>query len=309
MNPSYKASLPDQVLKWVLRSIDACTAIRSVERLYGGTSSLVYHISLENGQGVQSFVLRLFNNQEWLHKEPDLALHEAESLDWASWHGLPAPEMVAFDETGRECGWPAVLMTKLKGSVVLSPQQEESWLNELAEILVHIHAVNADNFPWTYFSYNDPDDWELPNWSRFPKRWGIAIDYVKSSRPESRTCFIHRDYHPANVLWTQNTITGVVDWVNACRGPAGIDIGHCRVNLAQLLGVKAADAFLTAYQTHAGSAFHYDPYWDFVSLIDFLSGPPKVFSGWKALGVSGLTDQLMAERLDDYMAHLVGQIS
>ncbi|MFD0682267.1 MULTISPECIES: hypothetical protein [unclassified Paenibacillus] len=50
-------------------------------------------------------------------------------------------------------------------------------------------------------------------------------------------------------------------WVNACRGPAGIDIGHCRLNPAMLFGV------------------------------------------------TGLTDKLMVERLDRYMASLLVRAS
>ena len=44
--------------------------------------------------------------------------------------------------------------------------------------------------------------------------------------------FLHRDFHPGNLLWTDERITGVVDWVSACAGPPEEDIGHCRANLA-----------------------------------------------------------------------------
>ncbi|GGG15130.1 phosphotransferase family protein [Paenibacillus abyssi] len=132
-----------------------------------------------------------------------------------------------------------------------------------------------------------------------------AFEIVKGPQPVYKPCFIHRDYHPANVLWQQRQVSGVVDWVNSCRGPAGIDIGHCRFNLAQLHGVHAADAFLEAYRRHAGSAYRHDPYWDLLSLVNILFGPPEVYEGWTALGVSGLTDQLMAERLDAYLASLI----
>ena len=131
---------------------------------------------------------------------------------------------------------------------------------------------------------------------------------AKGPRPNTRKCFIHRDYHPTNVLWSGDSVSGVVDWVNACQGPPGIDIGHCRVNVAQLYGISVADAFLTSYQTYAGEKFIYEPYWDIVSLIDYVSWPPKVYPGWTALGVTGLTDKLIAERLDNYMLSLLKRI-
>lgn len=81
------------------------------------------------------------------------------------------------------------------------------------------------------------------------------------------------------------------------------------MNLAQLFDVQTADQFLSAYQKHAGPEFNYDPYWDLLSLIDILFGPPKVYPGWEAFGVTGLTDKLMEERLDKYMISLLERTS
>lgn len=101
-------------------------------------------------------------------------------------------------------------------------------------------------------------------------------------------------------------MSGVVDWPNACLGPAGIDVGHCRVNLALLYGVEVADLFLATYEKHAGSSFIYDSYWDIVSAFDFVGdGPPTVYGGWAAFGVTGLTDVMMEERMDAFVASLV----
>jgi hypothetical protein len=107
------------------------------------------------------------------------------------------------------------------------------------------------------------------------------------------------------VLWQEGRISGIVDWVNACHGPAGIDVGHCRLNLALLMGVAAADQFLAEYQAAAGSAFAYHPYWDLVSLLEFLPGPPAVFRGWIDYGVTHLTPGLMVERIEEYLLSLL----
>lgn len=128
---------------------------------------------------------------------------------------------------------------------------------------------------------------------------------MKGLRPQSQLSFIHRDYHPTNVLWSNNKVSDVVDWVNACLGPVGIDIGHCRLNLAQLYDVATADAFLHAYSKYAEPQFQYEPYWDLLSLIDILFGPPTVYPCWPAFGVTELTDALVTERLENYMLSLV----
>jgi aminoglycoside phosphotransferase (APT) family kinase protein len=305
MNALPDQAVPDRVLKWVVDSAGPQAIVRATRQLHGGTSSLVHNISLEVNQVVTDFVLRQFYKEEWLQAEPDLALHEAESVRWAARTGLPVPEIVAFDETGSECGIPAVLMTRLEGTVVMTPPHMDDWLNQLAKAAVRIHGVNADRFPWTYFTYNDIAALQTPSWSSLPQQWNQVIEIVRGPRPQMNTCFIHRDYHPANVLWSGDTVSGVVDWVNACQGPAGIDLGHCRLNLALLHGVASADAFLSAYQNHAGSSFTYDPYWDLLSLIEGLFEPPSVSPAWTALGVTGLTDDMMVERMDAYTVSLL----
>ncbi|MCZ8512141.1 aminoglycoside phosphotransferase family protein [Paenibacillus filicis] len=305
MNDIHEQELPERVRAWAVRAVDPRARVLSAERLQGGTSSIVHQISVGIGKEVKSFVLRQFHKKDWLEQEPDLARHEAEALGQAARAGVPTPEIIAYDETGLHCGLPTVLMTKLEGNVVLNPRDMKPWISGLAEALVRIHAVEADDFPWAYFTYQNLEGLEIPEWSDKKDQWKMAVDLVRGPRPEVRPCFIHRDYHPANVLWHGSTVSGVVDWVNACRGPAGIDIGHCRVNLAQLYGVAAADAFLSAYLVHAGASFCYDPYWDLLSLMDILFGPPEVFPGYIALGMTGLTDRLMMERLDEYMVSLL----
>lgn len=302
--------LSDSLLKWILHSFDPLATIESVRRLPGSTSSLVHNISISENHVVQEVVLRQFNHSAWLREEPDLARHEAENLRFASQTILPTPQVIAFDETGFDCGMPVVLMTKLPGSVDLKPQHMDQWVSGLAEALVQVHSLAADGqYPWTYFTYTDIASLKTPTWSRYPDLWNAAIAIVKGPQPHARVRFIHRDYHPANVLWTGHRVTGIVDWVNACNGPAGIDIGHCRANLAQLFGVSEADAFLLAYQHHAGQAFSYHPYWDLLSLMDMLTDPPSVYSGWSAFGVTGLTEHLMMARLDAYMVSLMVRVS
>jgi aminoglycoside phosphotransferase (APT) family kinase protein len=297
------------LLKWVVNSVNSNAVVQSIRQLHGGTSSTVHIVSLLVNQDVREFVLRQFDNAEWLYEEPDLALHEAKSLLWASRINLETPKIIAFDETGSISGVPAVLMTKLEGSIILKPQNIDNWLNGLAESLVRIHAVEAEGYPWTYFTHNNISSLETPSWSNYPELWNRVFDIVKGPRAKAKECFIHRDYHPTNVLWDQDKVSGVIDWVNACRGPAGIDVGHCRLNLAQLFDVQTADQFLSAYQKHAEPEFNYDPYWDLLSLIDILFGPPKVYPGWEAFGVTELTDKLIEERLDKYMISLLERTS
>lgn len=309
MHPISK-TLSDRALRWVVAAVHPEAIVLSVQQLHGGISSLVHSISLRVNGEERAFVLRQFDNAEWVRDEPDLAFHEAESLRRATRAvGVHTPKFVAFDETGSECGTPAVLMTRLAGEVVLEPTDTSRWLDGMAKALARIHEVEASDCRWQFAPYSDASSLDTSSWSTVPDKWRAAADIVMGLRPLSPLHFIHRDYHPANVLWTGGEVSGIVDWVNGCIGPAGIDVGHCRVNLAQLHGIQTADDFLKSYMSYAGASFTYEPYWDFVTLIDFAYWPPDVYGGWTALGMTGLTKEIVMERLDSYLISLLNRAS
>ncbi|PSL40288.1 aminoglycoside phosphotransferase (APT) family kinase protein [Planomicrobium soli] len=298
-------TLPKKTLDWVVKSIGEGAKIQRVQPIAGGTSSTLRELLVCRADKTESYVLRMFSNKEWLEQEPDLAQHEAESLQYMRCRGITVPQLIAFDQTGEECGLPATLMTKINGEVVLQPMEEQVWIDELALTLAKIHKTEGEEFPFEHFSYNNALTMERPLWSKVPNEWMRAFYIAAGIRPQTQLSFIHRDYHPSNVLWEGGKITGVVDWVNACVGPIGVDVGHCRVNLAQLYGVSTADRFLAAYQNYSKESFKYHPYWDLLSLIDILDGPPSVYTGWLEFGMIGLSDELIQHRLDEYLLSLL----
>lgn len=300
--------LSDTFKRWILNSVKSGSEIISVKQLPGSTSSTILEVSIVNNQKRKNFVLRYHYMEEWIIEEPDVPIHEAESLQYAIEHGLSSPHLVSYDEDGTKSGEKAVLMTKLNGNVMLKPADVSSWVNGMAKSLAMIHKHEAINFPWKYEPYNDISKINIPDWSSNRNEWTSVLNVLKQPFPDTKPCFIHRDYHPANILWEDGKVSGIVDWVNACEGPAGIDVGHCRVNLVMLFGVEVADLFLKAYQFHAKENFLYDIYWDILSLYDMLSGPPKVYPGWEAFGVTGLTDKMMEKRVEEYMLHLLKEV-
>lgn len=296
----------DQVLKWVVESVGGKGEVLSATPLMGGISATLHSIDLLVDDELQTVVLRQFTNQEWLRQQPRLARQEADSLAWANLVDVPTPQLIAYKETDI----PAVLMTKLPGAVELEPEKAgkmEEWLERLAATLVRIHAVPAESCERDYFPWNDRDTLRVPEWSEQKRLWQRALDIVQGPKPDSKLSLIHRDYHPTNVLWQDGQVSGVVDWVNACRGPAGVDVGHCRLNLAVLKGVEAADMFLEKYREAAGDAFVYEPYWDLVSIMDWSSNPPDVYQGWIDLGITDLNAQIVKERYEGYLASVVSK--
>jgi aminoglycoside phosphotransferase (APT) family kinase protein len=300
--------LSEAVRRWIAASVGAAARLDAVRSLAGATSATLYAIDVTHRGRALPLVLRLFTNRAWLAEEPDLARHEAAALRMAAAAAIPTPELVACDATGEACGVPAILMTRLPGRVILLPEDMDTWLRGLADVAATLHAIAAPAFPWRYRPYNDLAALEVPDWSAQPDLWRRALAIIKTPVREEGWRFIHRDYHPVNILWDAGQ-PGIVDWPNACRGPLGADLGHCRANLALLHSPTIADRFLAAYRAATGAALDDQPYRDLLALADmFLPGPPEVYFGWTAHGVAGLTDRLMLQRVEAYLAGVLARL-
>ena len=295
-------------LRWVTASVGSNVRVQSVRLLAGATSSTLHGVQIVHNGRSMKLVLRRFTNKQWLVEKPDLVLHEAASLQKATEAAVPTPELIAYDESGNHCGAPVILMTQLPGQVELTPGDLGDWLYQLAEAILSVHAVKVGTFLWRYAPYNDVACLEPPTWSRHPELWERAIEIVNGPWPEARECFIHRDYHPVNVLWQDGRVSGIVDWPNACRGPAGMDVAWCRGNLAEMYGVTVADRFLRAYQSLAGLSFEYHPCWDLLQLIEALPGPPGVYPPWVAFGMQHLNEGIVRKRLDEYLVSAMARM-
>jgi len=289
----------------VERSLGRGALVTAVRRLRGGTSAAVHLLGVTGGGGQPRWVvLRRFVRAEWLAEETDLATREARVLDALRGTRLPVPECLAADPTGAECDVPAVLMTRVPGRIELSPTDLPAYLARLAAFLPELHALGPVEGLPTYRAWFQSEPFEPPAWSRRPELWHRANELASAPPPSMVPMLIHRDYHPANTLWRYGRLSGVTDWVNACNGPTGNDVAHCRVNLSALFGLDAADAFLEAYEHLAGVEQH--PYWDLLDALD--TGPPA--SGqWNDAGRTDLTNAVLRPRVEAYLDRLVRRLS
>jgi aminoglycoside phosphotransferase (APT) family kinase protein len=306
MKESMTEMLSADVIAWVQRAIGRDAQLRSVTRAKGATSSSVYFITATTGGHPLDCVLRLFTNEDWLADEPDLAEHEAAVLNKAQKAGLPAPELIAYAPDDAACGTPAVLMSFIEGKIELRPDDFEAWLTQLAERLAEVHHVAADDFRWAYFSWTDKDDLKPPVWSKHPELWERAIEIGLGEPPAYEPVFIHRDYHPTNVLWSAGKLCGIVDWVNGCQGPASVDLSHCRDNLVAMYGPQIAERFLAIYRQVVGPSFVHHPYWDIDSMLDGLP-EPGYYPPWRDFGLGRIKQAVLRARQDEYLRMIMSR--
>ncbi|MEM9777979.1 MAG: aminoglycoside phosphotransferase family protein, partial [Chloroflexota bacterium] len=236
----------------------------------------------------------------WIKSEPDLARHEAVVLERAQMGDVHAPEVIAFDEFGAQTTHPAVLMSKVSGTVDLHPADMDDWLKQQAITLNKIHQLPTNHFEWRYVDWFDSAELSVPSWSQQPNVFDELIDILGRPRPTVPHVFLHRDYHPTNVLWEAGHLTSVVDWVNGCIGPAMIDVGHCRLNLASLFGMEAADRFLYHWRKFA-RAKHYSAWWDICAFAngDTFSDALEIYGGWADFNKTDVTLENLARNLDE----------
>jgi aminoglycoside phosphotransferase (APT) family kinase protein len=247
----------------------------------GATSSAVHELVVETRDGhLHRCVLRRFTDAEWLAREPDLAAREAEALRLLEAAPLATPRLIAVDKTAEHCDVPAVLMSRVLGQPLAAPDDLDGFVRRLAEPLPIVHgtalpesAALPDYRPY-YLEAARRGELRPPADTGAQASWERAIEVHAAPPPSGeRVVFLHRDYHPGNVLWRRGQVTGVVDWVNGSRGQVGADLGHCRVNLAITFGLEVADRFLTAHRALTGDR-GYDPFWDIVAAVGMLPERP-----------------------------------
>ena len=253
-----RTTVPADVRTWIERV--AHSAIVGLRRLPGASSTAVHRVAFDNGQRL---VLRRYVWPGFLEDEPTAPRREVDALEFACSKGLPAPRVVASDVAGSDIGdgVPAILMTLLQGRAIGDPDPFR-----LAEVAASIHDIDPSGFCHDYFPWYEGVVSEPPRDTKRPGLWETAIELRTAAAPPFRPTFIHRDFHPGNVLWVRGRASGVVDWANACKGPRGCDLAHCRENLVALSGQEAADAFLAAYETVTGE--EYDWYWELASILE-----------------------------------------
>ncbi|MEV7420990.1 aminoglycoside phosphotransferase family protein [Streptomyces sp. NPDC089919] len=316
---------------WVERGLAPGERITAAERLRGGVTSEMRRLEVMGPpalmsppdgagppdlgvSGARSLVLRSFVKPFYRRHAEGLLNREADVLRLlAQAEGIPAARLVAVDATAAHCDDPSLLMTLLPGSVRITEEGAGARAGLLARQLVRIHglAVAEADRPRVYEAWTTPERVTVPPSTRRPELWARAVDVIRQPPPRYEPRFLHRDFHPGNVLFAGTgpslRITGVVDWVETSWGPADLDVAHCATGLTLLHGVAAGMAFADRYEA-AGGVLATGPdhlYWRLLDVLAFAPNAEKVGVPWRALGRPDLTPPLLTSRLESYVSTLM----
>ncbi|MFF9771904.1 phosphotransferase family protein [Streptomyces sp. NPDC014636] len=298
---------------WVEKGLSQAERIEKVVRLRGGWTSEMRRLDLCGPSGRRSLVLRSFVKPFFVRHAEGLLTREAAILRLLGDTDVPAATLAAVDATAQYCDHPSLLMSLLPGTVRLSDHGADGRAELLAQQLVRIHqlSVTPQQRPRTYQAWASPERVTLPAATERPELWQRAVDVIRREPPAFQGCFLHRDFHPGNVLFTgpddDLQISGVVDWVETSWGPADLDVAHCSTALALLHGIPAGMRFVDHYVAAGGTlaedgTAHF--YWRLLDALGFAPDAEKVAVPWRELGRVDLTASVLNQRLEGYIESL-----
>ncbi len=288
---------------WVERALGATARLTGAKPLLGGVSSTIHEVRLEGAtlDGVplvRAIVRQITEVRDDPTEGPWEIVNEARILQHCDGRAK-APRWIASDPTGEHCGFPTSLQTRLPGRPMVKPKDRGAWAIELSRATNAIASFPSRSVlgltpyrPWW------PSSPEPPEWTRSKAQWVEMSDALHAELPEhSGTALIHRDLHPANVLFWRGKWSGTVDWTHGCLGPPEVDIARCRVQIAFLTDMHTADLYLDRCRDLVAT---YDPRWDALVALELSPWVSDIAETYQDIGTETTTEQI-ATTLDRFV--------
>ncbi|MDF2555703.1 MAG: aminoglycoside phosphotransferase [Microbacterium sp.] len=219
------SSLPPGIVERIVDALGVVT--RPAETLItpmeaGSSGDRVWHVHTRDG--IPDAVAR------WAPSAPGGSDDERSvgttALRLASEGGLTVPA-VLHDERQRDGRLTIVAFCDgetLAGRLARAPDEAEHWGAACGDVLARLHAAHLDVSA-------------LPSWSA---AWAMpptaaARASVHATFEGTRQSMLHLDLHPFNVIVRDSEVSGVIDWANARRGPALLDLARTH-SLVEFIG-------------------------------------------------------------------------
>ncbi|MEV7001146.1 alpha/beta fold hydrolase [Streptomyces sp. NPDC093982] len=291
---------------WLAKQVPQGRTVAGAAFAKGGWSSQMRRLTLDDGS---ELALRTFVKPFFRRHAPGLLTREASVLTLlAAQEGVPAPGLIAVDATAEHCDHPSLLMSLLPGRVRVDDEDLDRRLDLLAAQLAAIHRVVPDERPRPYQAWTSAELVRTPSGGL----WERAVEVIRQEPPAYEGCFLHRDFHPGNVLFGGTgedcRISGVVDWVETSWGPADLDVAHCSTALALLHGPEYGLGFRARYEAHGGRRLADGEdhlYWRLIDALAYSPDAAKLAGPWRGLGRTELTPEVLGGRLTAYVEGLL----
>lgn len=229
---------------------------------------------------------------------------EWECLTFAARAPIPSPTPLALDQDGEWFGSPSIAMEVLPGRPDLKPVDVHQYVEDVVRALTVIHATPITNATGALRRPHSTQGWTTPD--RVPdglivretaERMLEAIGVRLSSAATGGTVLNHGDFHPGNLLWRRGRLSGVVDWSYARVGIRWWEVAYMRMEVALLVGVRAADVLLDRYEAAVGEESPDQAVWDLVCLYNAHRAAQQWLVAYREQGRRDLTLATIRRRL------------
>ena len=299
--------LRDEELARVARAIDPLARATYSAPLLGGLDAATYALDLDVAGERRELVVRVFTLPE--HRDGAAAQRY-----WNAISGIPVtapvliPRPVLLDAEGKLLGLPCMVMTRLHGTPLARPVNEESWIDQLAGAMAAIHGVDVTSLPADYRRNPMPADLMDARLTRWPPRiledlWREVAEALREAAPgviSNGVVLTHHDFWFGNTLWSGERLTGIIDWDGALIDDPAFDVGYARGDMQLVLAGDAPDQLLARYEARRGP-LHAVPFWDLVAVLPAFRWLSDWVVGYREVGRSELTDDLARERLESFV--------
>ncbi|MGH2471112.1 MAG: phosphotransferase family protein [Candidatus Limnocylindria bacterium] len=305
--------LRDEELARIARAVDPRARATYSAPMLGGVDAATYAVDLDVVGERRELVVRI-------HTLPEERDGEAARRYWKAISGIPVtapvllPRGVHLDAEGSLVGLPCLVMTRLSGTPLARPANEESWIDQLAAALASIHGVDVSGLPPDYRRGVTPADLVEASLARSaPRHLGDLWDEVAKalrSAPNptpNGVVLTHHDFWFGNTLWSEERLTGIVDWDGARIDDPAFDVAYARGDMQFCLGGDAPDQLLARYEARRGP-LRAMPFWDLVAMLPAFRWLSDWVEGYREVGTDELTDDLARERLALFVRAALGAL-
>jgi aminoglycoside phosphotransferase (APT) family kinase protein len=265
--------------------------VESMRRLTGGTHADTHLIRLSNPD--LEVVLREFPSGDTAAEDEAAVLQALDGL------GGLTPRLLARDFVAEETGRPWVLISRLPGHADITPRDPEDWARQLGQVLARLHATPPTQFTALRSVLRRP----VASRTNLHGPAAATVNEHWDRLSATATVLTHSDFWSGNVLWDNGFLSGVVDWTGGGTGPAGFDIGWCRLDLYLLYDEHIADTFLAAYQAASGDAIDV-PIWDLWAAARSYTIIESWEPNYRPLGREDLTARELRHRHTEWTSNL-----
>ncbi len=255
----------------------------------------------------QTFVLRRYRRPK---HDAAVARREYRTLEVLAERGVPAPRPLLLDDDGRFFARPALALSYVPGRALVSPANVDSWVRGLASAIAVVHDITPKDADLVHLNTFLLDGMRTEVDRGVPSAledeplarevWS-TLDRSFSHLTALEPCLVHDDYFPGNVVWNRGRLAAIIDWTSAEVGDRRADVSQCRIDLAFMHSMEAADAFLAAYESATGSVLPDVWFWDLFRGLRASDSFERWLVGYHDLGLTDLTPADLRQRIQVFL--------